>query len=181
MALRRAKLPKATMNALFATPPLDYEAEFDEVRAGYPNQIGREQALKYYLADRAELGDETPGRIQTAKRNYLSFLKRPDQAWRQPQNLKTFFNNWRDWEVPAEQPKPHEQTREEMIRAHAAQMPAFIDLYGDPDEKTDARNRFEVWSAQFVRAGCVDSDPVDRWARWKAACTEAGVDPKGAA
>lgn len=28
--MRRAKLPKATMNALFATPPLDYEAESSE-------------------------------------------------------------------------------------------------------------------------------------------------------
>jgi len=54
--MRRAKVTKATMDALFSTPPLDYEAEFDEVRAGYPNQFGREQALKYYLADRLELG-----------------------------------------------------------------------------------------------------------------------------
>ena len=99
----KSKLPRKAMDSLFATPPLDYEAEFDEVRAGYPNQFGREQALKYYLADRLELGEDAPKRIQSAKRNYLAFLARPDQSWRQPLNLKTFFNNWRDFEAMAQE------------------------------------------------------------------------------
>lgn len=95
--IRRAKITKATMDVLFARE-IDYEAEFDSIRSGYPNQIGREQALRCYIADRKELGAEAPRRIRAALANYLAFLKREDQSWRHPQNLKTFFHNWRDWE-----------------------------------------------------------------------------------
>lgn len=176
--MRRAKVTKATMDSLFSTPPLDYETEFDEVRAGYPNQIGRAQALKYYLADRLEEGAGVAGRIQAAKRNYLAFLKRPDQEWRQPLNLKTFFNNWRDYESAAPT-AAKELSREDLIRQHAIEVAAFVAVEGDPDGGTDARNRFEVWSMSFVRAGLIDQHPFDRWDRWKDACAEIGIDPKG--
>jgi len=176
--MRRAKLPKAAMDALFATPPLDYEAEFDEVRAGYPNQIGREQALKYYTADRLELGVEAPKRIQTTKRLYIAFLARDDQKWRQPMNLKTFMHNWRDWEATLVPTKTatKELSREEMIRERAVSVAAFINAEGDPDTNSGARARFEMWAASFVR-----ESHEGRWERWKDACAEVGIDPKGVA
>lgn len=97
--MRRAKVPKPAMDALFGNPPFDYDAEFDEIRKPYPNQIGLKQARESYIRQRREIGDEFPRRMAAAMQNYLKFLERPDQReWRQPQNLKTFVNNWAEWE-----------------------------------------------------------------------------------
>jgi hypothetical protein len=176
--MRRAKLPKAAMDVLFATPSLDYEAEFEETIAGYPNRIGRERALRYYIADRIVLGEEAPERIQTTKRLYLAFLKRDDQAWRSPMNLKTFMHLWRDWEAtlsPKTAPGDG-RIKEDIVRDCVGSVAAFINVQGDPDSSAAAKQLFEKWAASFI-----PDSPDSRWSRWKTACRELSIDPKGQA
>ncbi len=61
----------------------------------YPNKSGKQKAEKYFL--RTVKDQETAEDLKIVVECYLEHLKK--ETWKQPQDGKTFFNNWQDWKT----------------------------------------------------------------------------------
>lgn len=70
-----------------------FKDHFDRIWEEYPLKTGRSKALKKFLA--TVKTDQDWQNIQTALKNYKTHLS--DNTWKQPQDGKTWFNNWQDW------------------------------------------------------------------------------------
>lgn len=87
----------------------DVEANFEKVWARYPARDGKKEAIRHFRNSVRSLADFQ--RLEKSLDNYLAHLALPKNAFKQPKNGKTWFNNWQDWENWQEPEK--EETSEE--------------------------------------------------------------------
>lgn len=66
---------------------------FEEVWDLYPNKIGKKESLRSYQSSVKSEDDRKA--CLDALEKYKGHLV--ENTWKQPQNAKTWFNNWRDW------------------------------------------------------------------------------------
>ena len=71
----------------------DFNLAFEQIWKKYPNKAGKSKAYEKFCRSVKTSSDLKA--IHDALNRYLQHLKA--NTWKQPQDGKTWFNNWRDW------------------------------------------------------------------------------------
>lgn len=69
------------------------ETEFLEIWSQYPNKAGKTRAFERFVS--SVKSEDDLQAIREALKRYLKHLQ--ENTWKQAQDGKTWFNNWRDW------------------------------------------------------------------------------------